>query len=129
MNTMFLATVIGWYLVIVSLFTLFRYEHVKLVTAEILEQRGLFFIVAIITLILGLLMVVSHNIWVMGWPVVITIISWLVLVSGLIRLLCPDTSHKMAQTFMNHPVRMKIATFVFLVIGLILLFHVYYPLV
>lgn len=129
MITLFMATVIGWYLVIVSLFTLCQYEQVKSITAEILEQRGLFFIAAIITLILGLLMVASHNIWVMGWPVIITLISWLVLISGLLRLLCANTAKKMGQSFMANPVGMKVVSVVFLLLGLFLLLQVYYPLV
>lgn len=129
MITLFMATVIGWYLVIVSLFTLCQYEQVKSITAEILVQRGLFFIVAIITLILGLLMVVSHNIWVMGWPVIITLISWLVLISGLLRLLCANKAKKMGQSFMANPVGMKVISIVFLLLGLFLLLQVYYPLV
>lgn len=127
MITLFLATVIGWYLVIVSLFLIFQHEHVKSVTSEIMANRGLFFVLAIITLILGLLLVASHNLWVMGWPVVITLFSWLVLISGILRLYCPDTAFKMGRSFTNDPNRMKIAGVVFLLIGLFLLFHVYYP--
>jgi hypothetical protein len=129
MITLFMATVIGWYLVIVSLFTLCQYEQVKSISAEVLEQRGLFFIVAIITLILGLLMVASHNIWVMGWPVIITLISWLVLISGLLRLLCAETASKMGRSFMTHPAGMKIVSVVLLILGVFLLIQVYYPLV
>ncbi|RUR18515.1 hypothetical protein ELY21_07375 [Legionella sp. km535] len=129
MTTLFLATVIGWYLVIVGLYSLFQYEQLKSVAAEIMGQRGLFFVLAIMTLILGLLLVTSHNIWVMSWPVVITIFSWLVLISGLIRMFCPDTANKMRQSFLNNPVKMKIAAVVSLLVGLFLLFHVYYPLI
>lgn len=127
MSTLFLATVIGWYLVIVSLLILFRHEQIKAVTTEILGQRGLFFIIAIMTVILGLLMVVSHNIWVTEWPLVITLISWLVLLSGLIRLFFPDTTIKMARAFTSHPVKMKITSLVLLLLGLFLLFRVYSP--
>lgn len=128
MITLFMATVIGWYLVIVSLFILCHYEQVKSITAEILGQRSLFFIVAIITLILGLLMVASHNIWVMGWPVIITLISWLVLISSIVRLLCVDTAIRMGQAFFAHPTRIKIGAVLFLIVGLFLLMKVYYPL-
>lgn len=126
MNTIFLATVMGWFLVIVSLFILIKFEQVQLILTNVLSQRGLFFVVAIFTLILGLLMVVSHNLWVMGWPVVVTILSWLVLISGLIRLFCFDYMYKMANLFLAHPHNMRIASIIFLVVGLFLLYHVYY---
>ncbi|CAM3007417.1 hypothetical protein [Legionella worsleiensis] len=129
MTTLFLATVIGWYLVIVSLYSLFYYQQLKSIAAEIMGQKGLFFVLAIVTLILGLLLVASHNIWVMSWPVLITIFSWMVLISGLIRMFCPDTADKMRQSFMDDPIKMRIASLVFLIVGLFLLMQVYYPLI
>lgn len=127
MNTVFLATVIGWYLVIVSLYMLLRREQVAAVMLDVLQQRGLFFVMAIITLIIGLLLVASHNVWVMGWPVIITLFGWLVLVAGVMRLVCSETASQMARSFIDHPVRMQAAGIISLVIGLFLLFRVYYP--
>lgn len=127
MATIFLATVIGWYLVIISLFLLVQREQVKAIVSDVFAQQGLFFVVAIITVILGLLMVTSHNVWVMGWPVVVTLICWLTLVSGLIRLICPDTAKNMARSFVAHPLRLQITGAVTFLIGLYLLIHVYYP--
>lgn len=126
MITLFLATVIGWYLVITSLALLFRHEYIKAVIADILEHRGLFFLLTIFTLVIGLLLVVSHNIWIIGWPLIVTLFSWLVLIGALIRLFCPEVSLKMAKSALDHPLRVKIATVVFLIVGLFLLFQVYY---
>ncbi len=126
MVTLFLATIIGWYLVIVSLFLLMRHDILQKGMQDIMAQPGLLLFLAIITVILGLLMVVSHNIWVLGWPIVVTLFSWLVLIVGLIRLFFPDTAVKMGRQFLIHPNRMVIAGIVFLIIGLFLLFMVYF---
>lgn len=125
MDTLFLATVIGWYFVITSLFLLFRYEHAKSIASDIMDQPGLLLVLAIFTLIIGLLMVASHNIWVMAWPVVVTVISWIVLVSGLIRLFFTDAVVKIGRSFLDHPMRMRITAVVTLLIGLFLLYQVY----
>lgn len=127
MNTIYLATVIGWYLVIISLFLLLRHEQVKSIITDVVAHQGLFFIVAVITLIMGLLMVAGHNVWVVGWPVVITLFSWLVLITGIIRLICADSAKKMASSFTTQPHGIQIAGVIFLIIGLFLLFKVYYP--
>lgn len=124
MATTFLATVIGWYMVTFGLLILLRSEHVKSVIADVMGQRGLFFILAVITLILGLLMVASHNVWVMAWPVAVTIICWLVLISGVLRLFMPD-AQKWGKSFSQEPMRLKIAAVVFLIYGGYLLFNVY----
>ena len=38
----------------------------------------------------GLAIVRSHNIWVRGWPVAVTLTGWLGIVLGLVRMLMPD---------------------------------------
>jgi hypothetical protein len=48
-------------------------------------------------LVLGLLIVVDHNIWLSDWPVLITIIGWILLLQGLMRLFVPDAFIKMAK--------------------------------
>ena len=126
MNTTFLATVNGCYLIIFSLFLLFRHTLVKSIMGDILAQRGLFFLMAIITVILGLLMVVSHNVWVNDWSVAVTIFAWAKLIGGVIRLFCPEMVMKGGTAFMNHPFRLKIFSGLLLILGLFLLFHVYH---
>lgn len=124
--TMFLATVLGWYFVILSLFILFRHEQLRLVMTDLLKQRALFFVLAIITIILGLMMVTSHNIWIMDWPVMITVLSWMVLINGLMRLFFYDAISKKAASCLERPCKMRTGGIVILVLGLFLLYHVYY---
>jgi uncharacterized protein YjeT (DUF2065 family) len=93
---------------------------------EILGRRDALFILALLTFLLGLLMVLSHNVWVMDWPVIVTLFSWLVLVSGIIRLFFPEQATKMGQEFLNKPVAMRVIAVVFLLIGIYLLAHIYY---
>lgn len=125
MITLFLATVIGWYFVISSLLMLFRYTYIQAIMIDVLANRGLFFVLAAFTTILGLLMVISHNIWIMGWPLTVTLISWFVLLTGLIRLFFPEIVPKIWQSFINHPYAVKITALILLLIGLFLLYHVY----
>lgn len=126
MITLFLASVMGWYLVIFSLYVFLKREYLRGVISDVVSQRGLFFIIAVVTLIFGLLVVVSHNYWIMGWPVIVTLMGWLMLISGLIRLFYAEFAMKMASSYMQSPMKMNIAAGIFLIIGLFLLFHVYY---
>lgn len=123
--TIFLARVIGWYLVIVSLWVLFRHESVKSVLTDALGQRALFFFIAILTLILGLLLVMSHNLWVMGWPVIITIIGWIILITGIVRLFVPDVSSRAGHWWLRNPNYLLIAAVIYLIVGLFLLYKAY----
>lgn len=126
MLTMYLATVIGWYFVITSLLLFFRYDHLKSMMKELIENPGEFYIIAILTLIIGLLLVASHNVWMLRWPVAITIISWWILVAGLMRLFMPDQVTKMWHSIMGDANKARFIGILTLLIGLFLLYHVYY---
>ncbi|GGI87054.1 hypothetical protein [Legionella impletisoli] len=123
--TLFLAEVIGWYFVIVSLFVLVRRRKMEAILLNIASQPSLILILGIITIILGLLMVVSHNIWVMDWPVLITLISWLVLLSGLFRLLMPEWGVNIANWWFTHQPYLIAVTVLYLLIGLFLLYKAF----
>jgi hypothetical protein len=126
MVTMFLANIIGWFLVLVSLLLILRYEHFKSVASDIMAHPGLFFIWAIIAVILGLIMVSSHNIWIIGWPVVVTIFSWMVLVGGLMRLFFPEEVIKIGRTMLKGSTKIHIMGILWLIIGIFLLMHVHH---
>ena len=124
--TYFLAFALGWYLVITGLLLLLRRDVVIAATSNLMEQPGQLLIIAFITIILGLLMVISHNIWVMHWPVVITRLAWTIYISGLIRLFCPELVHKMWSKMVAKPGVFTISGIIVLIIGLFLLFMAYF---
>lgn len=125
MSSIFLAIVMGWYLVIFSLFLLCRQKVVRAFISEVLTERSAVLILAIITVIIGLLLVASHNIWIMDWPVAITILSWFILLSGIFRLWFPDMAIELGEKA-NTPVCLNITGIVLLIIGLFLLYYAYY---
>lgn len=52
-----------------------------------------------ITMLLGLVTVVAHNIWVWDWPLVITILGWSTLIKGVMKVGFPNHINKRAQMF------------------------------
>ena len=57
---------------------------------EFSRSLGLVFLSGIYTLILGLLVVVSHNLWTSDWRVIITILGWTTLSKGVFLILLPQ---------------------------------------
>ena len=125
MNTIFLATVIGWYMLIFGLLIVLKHRYVKAAMTDILAQQGLYFVLAILTLIIGLLIVTTHHQWSTEWPVAITLFGWVILVGGLIRLFFPVTVHNMGKSFLKNTVKMKLFGISLALFGLYLLSHVY----
>ncbi len=84
------------YLIFGSLFLVARYlGHV----IEMTEDRAFVISTGYITLLMGLVTVILHNVWVMGWPVVITVLGWATLIKGIMKIGFPDLIHRRAQAF------------------------------
>lgn len=127
MESTYLGAIFGWVLIVLSFHFLFKLEHMRSVMADVNMHPGLFFVFSMITLVFGLMVVINHNTWVMDWQVIVTLLGWIILVNSLIRLLFPDTAMRVGRSFFNYPVRMRVVGVVLFIMGLIILYHVYYP--
>lgn len=85
-HSIFLGQVFGWYLVIASLMMLLKHKQIKLIAEEFLSSRALILLSGLLILPFGLMAVITHNLWTNDWRVLITILSWLVLLKAIIRL-------------------------------------------
>ena len=70
----FLSKAIGIYLVIVSVAMLVNTQQFITYVNGLINDAPLLFVTGFFTLVLGIVMVVSHNIWVNEWIVAVTIL-------------------------------------------------------
>ncbi len=94
--SLFLAKVLGLYLVIVCLAVLTHRDEVEKLVKEFSKNDNRLFLFSsgAIILILGLMLVVSHNVWEPSWRGVITLLGWLTVFKGGVRLFAPNAITK-----------------------------------
>ena len=68
------------------------------------KSPALTFIVGFLSAITGLILVTYHNIWDANWTVLITIISWLILIGGLIIVIYPKSLLFMSKYYRHSPI-------------------------
>lgn len=119
-TSVFLAQVIGIYLVVLSLSLLMNMQNFTSVITGIFHNAALQFIIGLNLLIVGTLMVVSHNIWSMSWTVVVTLLSWMVFIKGVFYIAFPKIVHAIAQPLIGCKMTMYVAGIVNLLLGLFL---------
>lgn len=90
----FLAQVIGIYVLIMGVSVLTRRQFVMGMVSDLISNKPLIYVIAIIELLAGISLVVGHNIWVWSWPVIITIIGWLMVFEGAGFVLLPHKTMK-----------------------------------
>ncbi len=76
----------------------------------------------IFTLILGVILVMSHSKWCFRWPVIITVISWLVLFKGIALILYPKIVQEYSLVFASNLQWGFLAAAFMFVLGLLLAF-------
>ena len=90
-TSIFIARLIGPMLVVLSIGLLARPDTIRAAANEFIASRALIFLSGLLTLLGGLVIVNTHNVWEAGWPVIITIFGWLCVIGGAVRMLFPDT--------------------------------------
>ena len=99
--SLFLSKALGLYFVVFSLGMLLNAKRLKPLLMKILDTPALLFISGLVALILGILILVGHNIWEANWKLIITLSGWLALVKGVILVFFPQllvtTSKKWLQ--------------------------------
>ena len=66
---------------------------------EMTEDKAFVVSTGYITLLMGLVTVILHNVWVADWRIAITILGWSTLIKGMMKIGIPDVIHKQAQRF------------------------------
>jgi hypothetical protein len=82
----FLAKLIGPCFLILGASLLVNARTFRAIADEFLASRALLFLSALMILPVGIALVLAHNVWVANWPVIITLLGWLFVISGMIRL-------------------------------------------
>jgi hypothetical protein len=88
-TSVFLAKLLGPFFAVVGISVLVNAAAFRGIVKEFLNSPGLIFLTGLVTLPAGLAIVLTHNVWVANWPVLITIVGWLGVISGVARVFAP----------------------------------------
>ena len=76
-------------------------QRLTAIFEDFVDSPALIFLAGFMALILGLAIVIFHNIWVADWPVLITIYGWLALFGGIMRIAFPDVAVSMGKSMLK----------------------------
>ena len=88
-TSVFLAKLLGPFFAVVGLSVLINAAAFRGIVKEFLNSPALVFLSGLLTLPAGLAIVLTHNVWVANWPVLVTLIGWLGVISGVARICAP----------------------------------------
>ena len=95
--TLFLAKVLGGFLIARSLPALRDPEHTRKMFETYTESRGLSYVAALLTFMIGAAIVHSHTLWTHPLAILVTLTGWAAMAEGLLLAAYPSISRLRAQ--------------------------------
>ncbi len=95
--TIFLARLWGSFFIIFGALFIVTGQLGK--TIEMTDDKAFVISTGYITLLMGLVTVILHNVWIYSWEVFITILGWSTVIKGISKIGFPEHIHKQAQRF------------------------------
>ena len=99
----FLAKLIGPVFIVGGLGMLFNAAAFRVMFERSLHDHMLIYLTGVLSLPAGLAIVVLHNEWKWRWPVMITVIGWLMVVGGIVRMLAPEMIETFGLSLISYP--------------------------
>ena len=113
----FLARLIGPLFVAIGLGMLVNQDVFQTMAGEFLRSHALIYLSGLLTLVAGLAIVNTHNLWTRDWRVIITVLGWLSVIGGVLRIVLPQSVASLgAAIFARNGVPL-VAAIVMLVLG------------
>ena len=119
--TIQLARIYGIIALTAALAALLAPKRMSLVIADFERSPAAAFLGALSALILGLIMVVMHNLWTDIAAILVSLFGWIVLIKGILLLAVPDGLLRFAAAAASSPARIRLWGVVALVLAIVFL--------
>jgi hypothetical protein len=119
-HSAFIARLMGPVLLINGLAILINRRGFQDMIAGAVRNPSVVYLTGLLTLLAGLVVVEFHNVWVLGWPVLITIVGWLGIAGGIARILFPASMAEFGERMVTRDSLMVGGAIVSLLLGGIL---------
>jgi uncharacterized protein YjeT (DUF2065 family) len=120
--SMLLANILGIYFFTLGLSFMLRPQQFKKMEQFVKDDSAML-LGAIIGILFGAVIVSLHNLWVVGWPVIITILGWWSLIKGFSIMTFPGFMNRFAFIFGRADSFYRIMGVCYAILGAFLLYH------
>ena len=124
-SSFYIARLLGPVLLAAALPMVFNPTYIQELADEFLKTHALMYVTGVMVMLGGLGIVNKHNIWVMGWPVMITLFGWAMIIGGAFRVVLPSAVISIGSSMLGKPFMTRISGVVWLVAGAFLSYKGY----
>ena len=121
----FIARLLGPFFVVIGLGVLLNEQLYTGMITETVHSPTLIYFSGLFSLIPGLAILNVHRAWTADWRVIVTVIGWLLVFGGFVRIVLPQLAIKTAATIYSGSIALAIVAVIALALGAVLSFHGY----
>jgi hypothetical protein len=125
LHTLFFAQIMGLYLILTAIIMLTRRDYYQRLLTNIKPDSSSIVVAGALGLIFGLIVVLTHNIWLWESEVLITIVGWGLVVKSVLWLSFPESMANYCRKVYGG-IGYYILILIMVVVGVILTAHGYY---
>jgi uncharacterized protein YjeT (DUF2065 family) len=118
--SIFLARMLGLFFLVMGVGIVVGMQGYREMAEEFLKSRALIYVAGLLAFLPGLAIVLTHNLWVGDWRVIITIFGWLGLIGGAFRLLFPMQVRIIGSAMLQNGQALRIGGLAVVVLGAVL---------
>jgi hypothetical protein len=118
--SIFLARMLGLFFLVMGVGIVVGMQGYRDMAEEFLKSRALIYVAGLLAFLPGLAIVLTHNLWVGDWRVIITIFGWLGLIGGAFRLLFPMQVRIIGGAMLQNGQALRIGGLAVVVLGAVL---------
>src|SRR4030042_1562215 len=119
-NSILLAKFIGPFIIIIGIGILFNTKIFLRIGEDFFKNSALVYISGIVTFLMGMAIVLFHNIWVADWRVIITLFGWSTLIKGAWLIILPGTLAKVSQIYLKNIKFLVVPWIIMIALGILL---------
>ena len=124
-TSVFLARLLGPTLFIMGVSLVVHRKTYPAMVSEFMAGHALLYLAGILALVPGIALVLVHNVWAADWRIIITLLGWLAIASGLLRLLFPERVKRIGRAMSASETPIAISGAVLVLLGAILAYAGY----
>jgi hypothetical protein len=124
-TSIFLARLLGPLLLLVGAGIVLNPKSFRTIAGEVVRSVTLVYLFGFMDLAAGLAIILTHNVWLASWRVLITLIGWLLLIRGAVRIVAPEIVMGYAAKVIRNKQVIPSAGAVVGVLGLVLCYFGY----
>ena len=118
--SIFLAQAMGLFFLIMGFAIFLNKDRFTAIIQNTIDNPSMIFFVSIYLLIIGILLVLTHNVCDSSWHVVITLIAWLSLFKGVLNTCFPSTAIYLTEKIAFNSTKAMFACLFYLTLGIFL---------